>query len=50
MVNFLVGGAIQFVYKWFKEDKPVPFDEVLKGASLLITDGIKTIRAIKNNN
>ncbi|MBO7215359.1 MAG: hypothetical protein J6V66_07725 [Clostridia bacterium] len=50
MVNFLVGGAIQFVYKWFKEDKTVPFDEVLKGASLLITDGIKTIRAIKNNN
>ena len=49
MINFLVGGSIQFVYKWFKDGKTVPFDEVLKEASILITDGINTIRSIKNN-
>ena len=50
MVNFLVGGAIEFVYKWFKDGKNVPFDEVLKGVSSLISEGIKMIRTIKNNN
>ena len=49
MVNFLVSGSIQFVYKWFKDGKTVPFDDVLKDVSALITEGIKTIRSIKNN-
>lgn len=50
MVDFLVSGSIQFVYKWFKDGKTVPFDDVLKDVSALITEGIKTIRSIKNNN
>ena len=49
MVNFLVGGSVEFLYKWFKEGKVVPFDEVLKSISLLITEGIKMIRSIKNS-
>ncbi len=49
MVNFLVGGSIEFLYKWFKDGKVVPFNEVLKSISLLITEGIKMIRSIKNS-
>lgn len=49
MVNFLVGGAIEFVYKWFKDGKTVPYDDVLKCVSALISEGIKMIKMIKNN-
>ncbi len=48
MVNFLVAGSIEIVYKWFKDGKNVPFDEVLKSISMLISEGIKMIRSIKN--
>ncbi|MBQ3235375.1 MAG: TetR/AcrR family transcriptional regulator [Clostridia bacterium] len=50
MVHFLVSGSIHFVYKWFKDGKTVPFDDVLKEVSALITEGIKNIRTIKNKN
>ncbi|MBE5744000.1 MAG: TetR/AcrR family transcriptional regulator [Clostridiales bacterium] len=48
MVNFLVAGSINFVYKWFVDGKVVPYDVVLKDISNLITEGIKMIRNIKN--
>lgn len=48
MVNFLVAGSINFVYKWFVDGKVVPYDMVLKDISNLITEGIKMIRNIKN--
>lgn len=49
MVNFMVSGAIQVVYKWFNDGKVIPFDDVLKNVSDLILEGIKIIRNIKNN-
>ncbi len=48
MVNFLVAGSINFVYKWFVDGKVVSYDVVLKDISNLITEGIKMIRNIKN--
>ena len=48
MVNFLVAGSINFVYKWFKDGSFVSFEIVLKDISKLITEGIKMIRNIKN--
>ena len=48
LVNFIVSGSINFVYKWFKDGKTVPFDQVLKDISILITNGIVMIKNIKN--
>lgn len=48
LVNFLVAGSINFVYKWFRDGKKVPFDQVLIDISQLITKGIVMIRKIKN--
>lgn len=48
LVNFIVSGSINFVYKWFKDGKNVPFDQVLKDISLLITNCIAMIRNIKD--
>ncbi len=48
LVNFLVAGSINFVYKWFKDGKNVPFDKILKDISVLITEGIVMIRNVKN--
>lgn len=50
LINFLVAGAIEFIYKWFKDGKPVPFEMVLNKVSLLIRDGIVMIRSIKKDN
>ncbi len=49
LINFIVSGSVQFVYKWFKEGKPAPFDEVLIQVSLLVKEGVKMIREIKNS-
>lgn len=48
LINFIVSGCIEFIYKWFKDGKNVPFDDVLTQISLLVKDGIVMIRAIKN--
>ncbi len=48
LVNFLVSGSINFVYKWFKDGKKVPFDQILMDISTLIKNGITMIKEIKN--
>ncbi|MBR2616619.1 MAG: TetR/AcrR family transcriptional regulator [Clostridia bacterium] len=47
LINFLVSGIIGFIYKWFRDNKPVPFEDVLNQASLLIKASIISIRDIK---
>lgn len=47
LINFLVSGIIGFIYKWLRDKKPVPFEEVLNQASLLIKASIVSIRDIK---
>lgn len=48
LINFIVSGSVQFVYKWFKDDKPVSFDGVLMQVSALVKEGVKMIREVKN--
>lgn len=49
LINFMVAGCIQFIYKWYKEDKPVPFEEILIQISKIVKKGIQMLRDIKNN-
>lgn len=49
LINFLVSGSVQFVYKWFKDGKNVPFNDVLLQVSALVKEGIKMLREVKNS-
>ena len=48
LINFLVSGTVEFLYKWFKDGKPVPFEDLLSQISILVKEGIKMIRGVKN--
>ncbi len=48
LINFLVSGVVEFVYKWFKDGKPVEFEEVIKKISLLVKNGVIMARQVKN--
>ncbi len=49
LINFLVAGCIQFIYKWYKDDKPVPFENILEQISKIVKEGIFMLRDVKNN-
>ncbi|MBR6737585.1 MAG: TetR/AcrR family transcriptional regulator [Clostridia bacterium] len=47
LINFLISGVIGFIYKWFRDNKPVPFEDVMRQASILIKQTVVTIRDVK---
>lgn len=49
LINFLVSGTVEFLYKWFKDGKVVPFEELLQQISTLIKEGIKMTRDVKKS-
>ena len=49
LINFMVSGCIQFIYKWYKDGKPVSFEEVLGQISKIVKQGIQMLRDVKNN-
>ncbi len=49
LINFMVSGSIQFIYKWYKDDKPVPFDDILVQISKIVKEGILMLREVKNS-
>ena len=49
MINFLVSGCIQFIYKWYKDGKNVAFDIVLMQISKIVKEGIIMLRDVKNS-
>lgn len=49
LINFLVSGCISFIYKWYKDGKPVPLDIILMQISKIVKEGIIMLRDIKNS-
>ena len=49
MINFLVSGCIQFIYKWYKDGKIVSIDELLMQISKIVKEGIIMLRDVKNS-
>lgn len=49
LINFMVSGIIQLIYKWYKDDKPVPLNEILEQVSKIVKEGILMLRDVKNS-
>ena len=49
LINFIVAGSIHFIYKWYRDDKPVPFDDILLQVSKIVKEGILMLRDVKNS-
>jgi AcrR family transcriptional regulator len=47
LINFAVSGIFHFVYKWYKDGKKAPFDEILLKISILIKNTISMISEVK---
>ena len=49
LINFLVSGCIYFIYKWYKDGKPVSLDILLMQISKIVKEGIIMLRDVKNS-
>jgi AcrR family transcriptional regulator len=49
LINFMVSGIIQLIYKWYKDDKPVPLNDILEQVSKIVKEGILMLRDVKNS-
>ena len=49
LINFIVAGSIHFIYKWYRDGKPVPFDDILLQISKIVKEGITMLRDVKNS-
>lgn len=49
LINFMVSGIIQLIYKWYKDDKPVPFNDILEQVSKIVKEGVLMLRDVKNS-
>ena len=47
LINFLVGGTIEMLYRWFKNGKNVPIETLLLSVSAMIKEGILSARSVK---
>lgn len=47
LINFLVGGTIEMLYRWFKNGKSVPIETLLLSVSAMIKEGILSARSVK---
>ena len=49
LINFMVSGIIQLIYKWYKDDKPEPLNDILEQVSKIVKEGILMLRDVKNS-
>ncbi len=49
LINFIVAGSIHFIYKWYRDGKPAPFDDILLQISKIVKEGITMLRDVKNS-
>lgn len=47
LMEFIVSGVIQIIYKWHKDGKKVEFEKILKNISELIKNNVEIIRKLK---
>lgn len=47
LINFAVSGTFHFVYKWYKDGKQAPFDEILLKISILIKNTVQMMSEVK---
>ena len=50
LINFIISGAINFMYSWYKNDNDVELEKAIEYVSKLIKEGIIMIRDIKEQN
>ena len=47
LINFAVSGCFHFIYKWYKDGKPVPIEDILSQVSVLILNTAKMLSEVK---
>ncbi len=47
LINFLVGGTIEFIYHWYKNGKSVPIEHLVTSVSAMIREGVFSARTVK---
>lgn len=47
LINFIVGGTIEFIYRWYKSGRDVPIENLVKNVSYMIKDGVFAARSVK---
>ena len=47
LINFLVGGTIEFIYHWYKNGKNVPIEHLVTSVSAMIREGVFSARTVK---
>ncbi len=49
LVQFLIAGVAEYLYKWFKEGQKINYDDIVIQLSYLIKNTLSVLRGIKNN-
>lgn len=50
LINFIIGGVLEIIHKWYKEGKNVNLDSVLESVNQIIKDSIVMVRDVKKLN
>lgn len=49
LINFLVGGSIELIYRWHKQGRNAPIDMLIKSVSAMIKNGVTSARIVKSD-
>ena len=50
LINFLISGVAQYLYKWFKDGQKIDSTELINQLSTLIKNTVSVLREVKNAN
>ena len=50
LINFLISGVAQYLYKWFKDGQKIDSTELISQLSSLIKNTVSVLREVKNAN
>ena len=50
LINFLISGVAQYLYKWFKDGQKIEAQELIEQLSSLIKNTVSVLREVKNAN
>ena len=50
LINFLISGVAQYLYKWFKDGQKIDSNELINQLSSLIKNTVSVMREVKNEN
>lgn len=50
LINFLISGVAQYLYKWFKDGQKIEAQELIEQLSTLIKNTVSVLREVKNAN